>query len=68
MDIMAEHACRRRLEDYLRAGRPRVFNGPGAIVRIIDSMFNQHANRRVLDPLSTERAEFDRGWTGAAWR
>lgn len=68
LETLSEHTCRRRLEDYLRTGRPGVFNNSEAVVHIIDSVFNQHANWRELDLLATERAEIIRGWPWAASR
>jgi xylulose-5-phosphate/fructose-6-phosphate phosphoketolase len=44
MDAMlSEHQCQGWLEGYLLTGRHGVFNSYEAFIRIIDSMFNQHA-------------------------
>ncbi|HSJ61026.1 MAG TPA: hypothetical protein VK895_07330 [Jiangellaceae bacterium] len=65
---VSEHTYRRRLEDCLRIGRPGVFNKPEAVVHIIDSVYNQHADWRVLDLLATGRAEIISGRPWAASR
>jgi phosphoketolase len=67
-ETLSEHTYRHRLEDCLRIGRPRVFNKPEAVVHIIDSVYNQHADWRVLDLLATERAEIISGWPWTASR
>jgi xylulose-5-phosphate/fructose-6-phosphate phosphoketolase len=44
MDAMlSEHQCQGWLEGYLLTGRHGVFNSYEAFIRIVDSMFNQHA-------------------------
>jgi phosphoketolase len=68
IDILSEQMCEGRLGEYPRTSRPGVFNGPEAVVHTIDSAFNQHAIRRELDLLATERAEIIRGWKWAASR
>lgn len=66
MEILSEHIRQGRFEELLLIGRPGVFNSDEAVVHIIESMFNQHTNRRELDLLATQQAEIIRGWTWAA--
>ena len=44
MEILSEHTCQGLLEGYLLTGRHGLFSCSEAFVRIVDSMFNQHAN------------------------
>jgi xylulose-5-phosphate/fructose-6-phosphate phosphoketolase len=44
MEILSEHTCQGWLEGYLLTGRYGLFSCSEAFVRIVDSMFNQHAN------------------------
>lgn len=41
--MLSEHQCQGWLEGYLLTGRHGLFNSYEAFVRIVDSMFNQHA-------------------------
>ncbi len=41
--VLSEHQCQGWLEGYLLTGRHGVFNSYEAFVRIVDSMFSQHA-------------------------
>ncbi len=41
--MLSEHQCQGWLEGYLLTGRHGVFNSYEAFIRIIDSMFSQHA-------------------------
>ncbi len=41
--MLSEHQCEGWLEGYLLTGRHGIFNCYEAFVRIVDSMFNQHA-------------------------
>lgn len=68
MDIPSEQRCEDRIGECPRTSRPEVFNSLEAVVHIINSMFNQHADRRELDLLAPERAEFIRGFTWAESR
>ena len=40
---LSEHQCEGWLEGYLLTGRHGLFNSYEAFIRIVDSMFNQHA-------------------------
>jgi xylulose-5-phosphate/fructose-6-phosphate phosphoketolase len=41
--MLSEHQCEGMLEGYLLTGRHGVFNSYEAFIRIVDSMFSQHA-------------------------
>ena len=41
--MLSEHQCQGWLEGYLLTGRHGIFNSYEAFIRIVDSMFNQHA-------------------------
>lgn len=41
--MLSEHVCQGLLEGYLLTGRHGVFNSYEAFIRIVDSMFSQHA-------------------------
>ena len=41
--MLSEHLCQGWLEGYLLTGRPGFFNSYEAFIRIVDSMFAQHA-------------------------
>ena len=41
--ILSEHVCQGMLEGYLLTGRHGFFNSYEAFIRIVDSMFSQHA-------------------------
>ncbi len=41
--VLSEHQCEGWLEGYLLTGRHGVFNSYEAFIRIVDSMFSQHA-------------------------
>jgi xylulose-5-phosphate/fructose-6-phosphate phosphoketolase len=41
--LLSEHQCQGWLEGYLLTGRHGIFNSYEAFIRIIDSMFSQHA-------------------------
>ncbi len=41
--VLSEHICQGLLEGYLLTGRHGVFNSYEAFIRIVDSMFSQHA-------------------------
>ncbi len=41
--MLSEHQCEGWLEGYLRTGRHGLFNSYEAFIRIVDSMFSQHA-------------------------
>ncbi len=41
--MLSEHLCQGMLEGYLLTGRHGVFNSYEAFIRIVDSMFSQHA-------------------------
>jgi xylulose-5-phosphate/fructose-6-phosphate phosphoketolase len=41
--MSSEHQCQGRLEGYLLTGRHGLFNSYEAFIRIVDSMFSQHA-------------------------
>ena len=41
--MLSEHQCEGWLEGYLLTGRHGLFNSYEAFIRIIDSMFSQHA-------------------------
>ncbi len=43
MEMLSEHQCEGWLEGYLLTGRHGVFNSYEAFIRIVDSMFTQHA-------------------------
>jgi xylulose-5-phosphate/fructose-6-phosphate phosphoketolase len=43
MEILSEHQCEGWLEGYLLTGRHGIFNSYEAFIRIVDSMFTQHA-------------------------
>ena len=43
MEVLSEHQCEGWLEGYLLTGRHGLFNSYEAFIRIVDSMFNQHA-------------------------
>jgi hypothetical protein len=43
MKILSEHTCQGWLEGYLLPGRHGLFSSYEAFIRIVDSMFNQHA-------------------------
>ena len=43
--MLSEHQCEGWLEGYLLTGRHGVFNSYEAFIRIVDSMFSQHAKR-----------------------
>ena len=43
MEILSEHTCQGWLEGYLLTGRHGLFNSYEAFIRIVDSMFSQHA-------------------------
>ena len=43
MEMLSEHQCEGWLEGYLLTGRHGLFNSYEAFIRIVDSMFNQHA-------------------------
>ena len=43
MEVLSEHQCEGWLEGYLLTGRHGLFNSYEAFVRIVDSMFSQHA-------------------------
>ena len=53
MDAMlSEHQCEGWLEGYLLTGRHGLFNSYEAFIRIVDSMFSQHAKwlKVTLEP------------------
>ena len=41
--MLSEHQCEGWLEGYLLTGRHGLFNSYEAFIRIVDSMFSQHA-------------------------
>ena len=41
--MLSEHMCQGMLEGYLLTGRHGFFNSYEAFIRIVDSMFSQHA-------------------------
>ena len=43
MEMLSEHQCEGWLEGYLLTGRHGLFNSYEAFIRIVDSMFTQHA-------------------------
>jgi xylulose-5-phosphate/fructose-6-phosphate phosphoketolase len=43
MEILSEHTCQGWLEGYLLTGRHGLFASYEAFIRVVDSMFNQHA-------------------------
>ena len=43
MEMLSEHQCEGWLEGYLLTGRHGIFNSYEAFIRIVDSMFTQHA-------------------------
>jgi len=43
MEVLSEHLCQGWLEGYLLTGRHGFFSCYEAFIRIVDSMFNQHA-------------------------
>ena len=43
MEMLSEHQCEGWLEGYLLTGRHGMFNSYEAFIRIVDSMFTQHA-------------------------
>jgi len=42
--MLSEHQCEGWLEGYLLTGRHGLFNSYEAFIRIVDSMFSQHAS------------------------
>jgi len=54
--MLSEHQCQGWLEGYLLTGRHGVFNSYEAFIRIVDSMFSQHAKwLKVTRELSWRR-------------
>ena len=51
--MLSEHMCQGALEGYLLTGRHGIFNSYEAFIRIVDSMFSQHAKwLKVTNELS----------------
>lgn len=65
---VSERTCHGRFGECLLTGRLGVFNSTGAVVHIIDSMFDKYATRRGLDLVAGRQAEVARGWIRAASR
>ena len=54
--MLSEHQCQGWLEGYLLTGRHGIFNSYEAFIRIVDSMFSQHAKwLKVTSELSWRR-------------
>ena len=50
MEMLSEHQCEGWLEGYLLTGRHGMFNSYEAFIRIVDSMFTQHAKWLKMCP------------------
>ena len=69
--MLSEHQCQGWLEGYLLTGRHGIFNSYEAFIRIVDSMFSQHAKwLKVCAELSWRRdiASFNYLLTSHVWQ
>jgi xylulose-5-phosphate/fructose-6-phosphate phosphoketolase len=71
MEMLSEHQCEGWLEGYLLTGRHGLFNSYEAFIRIVDSMFTQHAKwlKMCLDlPWRRDVASLNYLLTSHVWR
>ena len=71
MEMLSEHQCEGWLEGYLLTGRHGLFNSYEAFIRIVDSMFTQHAKwlKMCLDlPWRRKIASLNYLLTSHVWR
>jgi xylulose-5-phosphate/fructose-6-phosphate phosphoketolase len=71
MEMLSEHQCEGWLEGYLLTGRHGLFNSYEAFIRIVDSMFTQHAKwLKMCDELPWRRkvASLNYLLTSHVWR
>jgi xylulose-5-phosphate/fructose-6-phosphate phosphoketolase len=71
MEMLSEHQCEGWLEGYLLTGRHGLFNSYEAFIRIVDSMFTQHAKwlKMCLDlPWRHSVASLNYLLTSHVWR